>query len=76
MVISRARVTEVNKRWMDSEVTILNDKFQSYGVELVIEMSTGSSHISDKTEWQAFVCTTTQHLHSPDKKQSDVCRGS
>jgi hypothetical protein len=52
MVISRARVTEVNKGCMDSEVTILNDKFQlvalSYGVEFVIEMSTGGSHISDK----------------------------
>jgi len=45
------------------KLPILNDKFQlvalSYGVEFVIEMSTGSSHASDKTKWQAFVCTTT-----------------
>lgn len=57
---------------MDSEVTIRNDKFQlvalSHGVEFVIEVSTGAVTRADKTEWQALVCTTTQHLHSPDKK--------
>jgi hypothetical protein len=40
------RVTEINKGCMDSEVTILNDKFQlvalSHGVEFVIGMSTGA----------------------------------